>query len=184
MRPLTPTDNLEEFRIRASRLKKELNSADSAIALRAAERFRILPAFHDKTPERIASGRAYVQRKHALAVVANEAGFESWIHLRCAKMLGAASTFDTAALFRHGSAGFLNLWFRRYEEARQLLAAEPKRYLFPHREHFFLCEALFLENAGVDSTDPDWDRIGRDWVRPADTRAHARLAVRLRRAAR
>jgi DNA-binding phage protein len=177
-------DNLQEFRIRASRLKKELNSAEDAVALRAAERFRTLPAFQEKTAEQIAAARAYVQRKHALAVIATEAGFESWAQLRCARLFDAAPSFDTTRLFQRGSAGFLNLWFRSYEEARPLLAAEPRRYLFPHGRHFFLCEALFLENAGVDPSDPDWERIGRDWVRPSDTRAQARLAVRLRRAIR
>jgi hypothetical protein len=38
------------------------------------------------------------------------------------------------------------------------------------------------ESLGVDTADPDWDRIGRDWAKPLDPAAHARLSVRLRRA--
>ena len=178
------TDNLEEVRIRASRLRKELNSPDDAIAMRSAERFRAIASFRDQTAEQIVATRALVRRKHALAVVAVEAGFANWLELRCAKTPGTHATFDTTRLFQRGSAGFLNLWFRNYDQARALLTAEPKRYLFPHREHFFLCEALFLENAGVDPAHPDWERIGRDWVKPADGGASARLAVRLRRALR
>jgi hypothetical protein len=176
-------DNLEEFRIRASRLKKDLNSPDPNVALRAAERFRTLAAFRDQTAQQIVAARAFVRRKHALAVIAAEAGFSNWAQLRCARMFGASASFDTTRLFQRGSAGFLNLWFRDYDEARALLVSEPKRYLFPHRQHFFLCEAAFLENAGLDPSDPDWERIGRDWVKPLDARAQARLAVRLRRAA-
>ncbi len=82
MRRIEPTDNLEEFRIRASRLRKELNSTDNAVALGAAGRFRVLPALHEKTREQIVSGRSTIQRKHALAVIAKEAGFESWTQLR------------------------------------------------------------------------------------------------------
>ncbi|MGA2880050.1 MAG: hypothetical protein ABSG13_13970 [Bryobacteraceae bacterium] len=127
--------------------------------LRAAERFRILPPFRDKTPEQIASD---IKRKHALAVIAKETGFESWTQLRCAKLFGPETSFDTTRLFQSGNAGFLNLWFRSYNQARELLLAEPARYLFPYRRHFFLCEPLFLENAGVDPWVPDWERIGRD----------------------
>jgi hypothetical protein len=176
-------DNLEEFRIRASRLKKDLNSPEHDVAIRAAERLRRLAAFRDQSAEQIVAARAFVRRKHLLAVVAAEAGFTTWAQLRGAKLPGANVSFDTTRLFQRGSAGFLNLWFRGYDEARELLAAQPKRYLFPHRQHFFLCEAPFLENAGMDPSDPDWERIGRDWVKPLDARAQARLAVRLRRAA-
>ena len=62
-----------------------------------------------------------------------------------------------------------------------MLDGETRRYLFPYRQHFVVCEAALLEDLGINPNDPDWDRIGRDWVRPLDVRAQARLAVRLRR---
>ena len=75
-------------------------------------------------------------------------------------------------------AAFLNRWFARYGEARALLEAEGG-YLFPFRRQFFICEAGFLEARGIDPTHPDWDRIGRDWVRPRDETVRDRLERKL-----
>ncbi len=179
----TEHDNLQEYRIRASRLMKELHGADPATALQAAGRFRILSAWAGQASEQILAVRDRVQRKHALAVVAREGGFEDWLDLRASVDDSPAETgFDTTRLFPPRNAVFLNLWFARYEEARQVLDENPTRYLFPYRHQYVLCEAGLLENLGVDAADPDWDRIGRDWVKPRDMEARSRLAVRLRRA--
>jgi hypothetical protein len=68
----------------------------------------------------------------------------------------------------------LNRWFARYVEARASLEAEGG-YLFPYRHQFFICEQGFLAALGIDPGDPDWGRIGRDWVRPLDETARSRL---------
>ena len=52
-------------------------------------------------------------------------------------------------------------------------------YLFPFRHQFFICEYGFLEAREIDLSDPDWERIGRDWVRPTDVEARDRLERRL-----
>ena len=62
----------------------------------------------------------------------------------------------------------------RYDEARASLEAEGG-YLFPFRHQFFICGAGFLEARGIDPSHPDWERIGRDWVRPRDEPARDRL---------
>jgi hypothetical protein len=179
----TEHHNLEEYRIRASRLIKDLRGADPVAALHAAQRFQTVSAWAGHTPEQIRDARDRVQRKHALAVVAREGGSRDWLHLRASFEDATDETgFDTTRLFPPRNAVFLNLWFARYEEARKVLDADPTHYLFPYRHQYVLCEAGLLENLGVDAADPDWDRIGRDWVRPRDTEARARLAVRLRRA--
>jgi hypothetical protein len=179
----TEHHNLEEYRIRASRLMKDLRDADPTAALQAAGRFQVLSAWAGMTTGQIRDARDRVQRKHALAVVAREGGFRDWLHLRASVEDAPDETgFDTTRLFPPRNAVFLNLWFARYEEARKVLDADPTRYLFPYRHQYVLCEAGLLENLGVDAADPDWDRIGRDWVKPRDTEARSRLAVRLRRA--
>jgi hypothetical protein len=178
--PQTLSLNLEEHRIRATRLLKELRGADLAAGLHAANRFCILPGFADKAPGDIHNNRDRLQRKHALAVVAREAGFNGWPELKAATP-PADIGFDATRLFQK-TATFLNLWYRTYSEAREVLTADPKRYLFPYRHQFVVCEGQLLEDQGIDTADPDWERIGRDWVKPLDARAHARLAVRLRRA--
>lgn len=160
--------NLEEHKIRATRLMKSLRGPGG---LTASRRFRILPVWADSTPEQIL---AQAKHKHALAVIAREAGFEDWVQLKI--------SFDPARLFGPRTAVFLNLWFRNYEEARQALTTEPKWYLFPYRRQFVVCEAQLLEDQNIDTSDPDWERIGRDWVKPLDAAAHARLGLQLRRA--
>jgi hypothetical protein len=176
--------NLEEYRIRASRLMKDLRAADPVTTLQAAKRFQVLPAWQHSTLEQIAASRKRIQRKHALAVIAKEAGFQDWPQLKTASAANLPAGFDTTKLFQARSAGSLNLWFRNYEEARQAMTTEPKRYLFPYRHQFVVCETALLEDQGIETSDPDWERIGRDWAKPLDARAHARLAARLRRAIR
>jgi hypothetical protein len=171
---------LEEYRIRASRLLKELRGADLALALQAANRFCILPGFADKAPGDIYNSRDQVKRKLALTVIAREAGFSNWPELKAAMPGRVDVAFDTTRLFER-TATFLNLWYRTYAEAREVLTTVPKRYLFPYRHQFVVCEGHLLEDQGIDTSDPDWEHIGRDWAQPLDVKARARLAVRLRR---
>jgi hypothetical protein len=172
--------NLDEYRIRASRLLKELRGADLALGLRAANRFCILPGFADKAPGDIYNSRDQVKRKHSLTVIAREAGFQDWPELKGSMSSNINIGFDTTRLFQR-TATFLNLWYRTYAEAREVLTTVPKRYLFPYRHQFVVCEGQLLEDQGIDTSDPDWERIGRDWAKPLDVKAYARLAVRLRR---
>jgi hypothetical protein len=41
------------------------------------------------------------------------------------------------------------------------------------------CLAVIARELGFDPDDPDWDRIGRDWVKPRDRTARARLYGKL-----
>lgn len=43
------------------------------------------------------------------------------------------------------------------------------------RRHFLIVDGDFLASIGIDPADPDLGRMGRDWARPADARARARL---------
>jgi hypothetical protein len=87
----------------------------------------------------------------------------------------------TVDWYPRGMGAFLNRWFARYEDARRSLETEGG-YLFSYRNQYFVCEAGALAVLGLDADDPDWARIGRDCVRPADDAAYARL--RRKRAAR
>ncbi len=94
--------------------------------------------------------------------------------------LSAEHEFDTTRLFPRRTAAFLNLWYRSYDEAKATLSEHPDRYLFPYRTQFVVCEGSMLEFLSVDTNDPDWGRIGHDWLSTDDSAAHARLALRLR----
>ena len=72
----------------------------------------------------------------------------------------------------------LDEWFARYGEARASLEAEGG-YLFPYRHQFFVCDRSLLETLAIDPDDSDWERIGRDWIRPLDASAHSRLEQKL-----
>ena len=176
--PAIPT--LRECKIRASLLLKSLRSADGQRALGAAERFRVLPRFAALAPERIVAWSGEVRRKHALAVIAAELGYGSWVALRAAcETAHPAGAVDVERLFNgHASAVFLNHWCRTYEEARDV-HERVGGFLFPYRAHFVVCPVGLLAAHGLDPHDPDWARIGRDWARPRDPAAFERLTRRL-----
>lgn len=69
---------------------------------------------------------------------------------------------------------FLNRWFTNYEEARAAREIDGG-YLFPYKHHFFITDAGAIRELGLDPSDPDWERIGWDWVRPRDSDAWERL---------
>ena len=164
----------QECKIRASILLKELRGEDRARAERAAERFRILPCLAADAAAAILARRDSIQLKHALAAIAAEMGYATWTDCKLRLEVPANRRVDTERFFGAVSCGFLNRWFARYDEARASLEARGG-YLFPYRHQFFICESGFVEALGCDPADPDWDRIGRDWVRPRDQAARDRL---------
>jgi len=68
----------------------------------------------------------------------------------------------------------VNRWFTNYEEAQESLKAEGG-YLFPYRNQYFVTLREGIRELGMDPDDPDWARIGWDWVRPKDGGAWNRL---------
>jgi hypothetical protein len=166
---------VSEYRVRARRLLNSLRSNSAA----AAARFRRLRSFADDTEARILESRDQVKLKHALAVVALEAGYDSW---RSAKEAAEATTWNVGSaraapgreMYDPGMDVLLNRWFARYGDARDSLE-EQGGFLFPFDRQFFVCEEEGVRLLGMEAADPDWDRIGRDWVKPADRQAWLRL---------
>lgn len=68
----------------------------------------------------------------------------------------------------------LNSWFTNYEEARRSLETNGG-YLLPFKNQFFVTQSEGIRELGLDPDDPDWQRIGWDWVRPKDEEAWVRL---------
>jgi len=77
-----------------------------------------------------------------------------------------------------GMAVFLNHWFPDYPEARAYLDAEGG-FLLPYGKQFFVTCPEAIRERGLDPEDPDWQRIGWDWARPADAAAWERLRTGL-----
>jgi hypothetical protein len=89
--------SLREARLRASQLLKDLQSNIRSRVLTAAERLRRLEAFATLPSEKLFARRGAIQRKHALAVVAQEWGYESWAALKADLAAGTAGPDDDPA---------------------------------------------------------------------------------------
>ena len=170
---------LSECRAHARRLLKQLRSDSGQAAEAAAARLVCLRSLSPTSPAKLLAQRDRVRLKHALAVVATERGYASWREL---KQSAEAPTAPAPGreMYDRGLDLLLNRWFARYEDARKSL----ERYggfLFPFDCHFFVCEAEGVRVLGLDPDDADWERIGRDWVRPLDREAWSRLRAERRR---
>jgi len=122
--------------------------------------------------------RVSVLRRHCLALIARQLGFRGWPDAR--RLLDGehhCEDFGTIA-YEPRCAVYCNLWSASYLEARRLREAT-RGTLLGYQRHFLVVEPGFLETLGLDPRDPDWDRIGHDWVRPADGAAWRRLTLPL-----
>ncbi len=153
--------SLDQLKRQAARLLKQARAGDPE----AQARFGRL----DHPPETL-------QLKHALAVVAQEAGFAGWTELKTSQ-----TDLDFSEFFGgHGLRDSLNVWFARYDEARAFLDANGG-VLLPYRQHVFVSSLAMLERLGYEGDHPDWAAIGYDFVRPASSDAHARIVAALTR---
>jgi hypothetical protein len=167
------------YRLQARRLIKQLRSDVDEARLAAAERFRQIRSFSDKTVQQILETGADVRLKHALAVIALEHDHSSWRALKESAETGGQSTrreatADGREMYERGLSVLLNRWFATYEEARRSLE-EDGGFLLPFDSQFFICEAEGIRVLGLNPDDPDWERIGCDWVKPRDAEAWSRL---------
>ncbi len=71
----------------------------------------------------------------------------------------------------------LSQWFAVYDEARAA-REETGGYLLPYKNHYFVTTSEAIRELGLDPADPDWARIGWDWVCPIDTDAWQRLKAK------
>lgn len=96
-----------------------------------------------------------------------------------AAVLRGEETADFGTLlYPKGADVHSNIWCATYEQARKI-REQNSGYLLAYRRHFFIVDRHFIETLGLDPEDPDWDSIGRDWVRPLDPAARERLYSKL-----
>jgi hypothetical protein len=178
-----------EYRVRARRLLKQLRSEERDVAAAAAERFLRLREFVGGTVSRVLERRDRVRLKHALTVVALENGEPSWPALKARAEAEAPSAGVAASgprgpvMYAPELGALLNRWYATYDAARTSLEREPG-FLLLYRHHYFVCESEGVRALGLDPHDPDWERIGWDWVKPRDREAWRRLSVKRERALR
>lgn len=160
----------EHLRARARVLHRDAKQRD-ATALGRLRRLAELAPLDDATLA------ASTRRRHCLGAIARELGFTSWGQL--VAILRGDPTDDFGTLLSPpGSAAHWNIWCADYDEARDI-RAENGGWLLAWRKHFFVADRHYVEHLGLDPEDPDWERIGRDWARPHDADARARLYGKL-----
>ncbi len=120
------------------------------------------------------------RRRHCLAVLARELGFRGWPHAAAVLRGADASDFGTL-LYPSGAEAHWNIWSASYREAAAI-REDHGGYLLAYRRHFFIADRHFIATLGLDPDDADWERIGRDWVKPRLPEARERLYRRLIRA--
>jgi hypothetical protein len=126
--------------------------------------------------QRLENAPADLQLKHALAVIAHEAGFPTWTALK-----SAAEETDFSEIFAApGLKDSINHWFATYEEAQAHHLAHGG-VLLPYRHQAFVTSLEILPRLGYEKDDPDWADIGYDFIRPASPDALARIKRRLSR---
>lgn len=181
-RPLEPR-SVADAKRRADLLRKDLASGELLRTRAAAERFRALERFRDLGTTEIVA--AEPQHKHALEVIAREAGRDDWRSLkaRLDKREALRSRGGATPLYPSWAHGWTHVWYARHAEARRHLE-RAGGYLLPWRGQFFVAEARYVGALGLDPDDPDWEAIGHDWARPADPDARDRLEAKLEAAAR
>jgi hypothetical protein len=164
------TEVIDHLKSRARKLHQQFEARDPE----AVRRLQTLPEFAKQDP---ASFAEQVKRRHCLTVIARELGFTGWQHLTGVLWGESVEDFGTL-LYPGGGTAYWNIWSARYEEARQI-REEHGGYLLAYKKHMFIVDRHFIESLGLDPEDADWDRMGRDWVRPKDLTARQRLYGKL-----
>jgi len=140
----------------------------------ALRRVRQLPEVAGFDDEPLSSR---IRRRHCLAVIARELGFNGWTHA-LSVLTGQHNDDFGRLLSPPGANAHWNIWSASYDEARAI-RAEHGGYLLAYQRHFFIVDRYYLETLGLDPDDADWDRMGRDWVHPREPAARARLYAKL-----
>jgi hypothetical protein len=159
----TPHDlkPIDTYKRDAARLLKAVRADDAT----ARGRFRHL--------ENVPAG---LQLKHALTVIAHEAGFPTWTALK-----NAAEEVDFSEVFAApGLKDSINHWFRDYDAAKAHQMANGG-VLLPYRHQAFVTSLEILPRLGYEKDDPDWADIGYDFINPDSTEALTRIKARLSR---
>lgn len=118
-----------------------------------------------------------VRRRHCLTIVARELGFQGWPH--AVAVLSGRDMVDAGTLlYPNGANAHWNVWSASYDEAESI-RREHGGYLLAYGRHFFIVDRHFITTIGLDPDDPDWELIGRDWVKPHLPEARERLYAKL-----
>jgi len=164
-------ERVQRCRRLARDLQQALESASAEHARAAAVRFLQLPRLQACSIDELIRERARLRRAEAHDVIAFEHGFVSWAAL----LADSLPLLACVTMYTERMSLYLNRWFADHASAAASLRAEGG-FLLPYRNQCFIASREALTELGLDPDDPDWARIGFDWVRPQDAEAHLRLS--------
>jgi hypothetical protein len=166
-------DAISTLKSRARTLHKQARLGDE----QALKRLRKSPEFRKSDDQTVLAG---LKRRHCLAAVAREHGFDGWSH--ATGIINGGTVADGAGfgttLYPKGCGGHSNIWSATYDEARQI-RADHGGFLLAYKNQFLVVDEHFIRTMGLDPDDADFDLIGRDWARPANREARTRLYGKL-----
>ena len=174
---LTPLQKLKVAALQLSKIVAANVSIEKEVAsislnsqnYQLINRLKQLPLFKDKSDEEIKSFFPTITLQHCREVIALENDCKSWYEL-CIKYrkLDNSSPDEESLWYVHDNNSGLNIWFAKYEKAKQYLKTSQRGFLFPYKKTYFVADHQHVIKLGVDPLDPDWEKIGRDWVEPQD----------------
>ncbi len=168
-------DPIRELKVRAERLHQGV----AAGAPPSLSRLSLLPELRRASAADLAAFAARIQRKHCLAAVAREAGFQSWEHAARVLRGDARESDHGELLYPKGMGAFLNHWFATYDEAGAV-HGQRGGYLLAYKRQYFIAERDYVATTlALDPDDKDWAAIGFDWPRPRNREARRRLYGKL-----
>jgi hypothetical protein len=145
----------EEIKTRARLLQKQLQRGHQP----SIKRVRILCRQQRWNPE------TELSLSQCMNLVAADTGFRDWEHARRAFTASGSEMVDMGSFwYGEHSAGFTNLWFSDYAQAKQQHAQQRDRYLLPYRHQFVLVESAFLQEAGIEASADIWQSLDCDLV--------------------
>jgi hypothetical protein len=112
----------------------------------ALRRVSLLKEFRDTGDAAIAEN---ILRRHCLAVLAREIGFDGWPHALAVLSGERWDDFGTI-LYPPRGAAYWNIWSASYAEAKSL-REQTGGYLLAYRKHYFIVETYFIDAIVVDS---------------------------------
>jgi hypothetical protein len=164
------THPVEILRQRARVLQRQAERGDEGALTRISKH----PDFKGKPVNGV---RTEMRRRHCLAVLANEYGFDGWGHLKRIVEGAVDGDFGTG-LYSRDCFSHWNIWSASYDEAKAI-REEHGGFLLPYEKQFLIVDRYFIDTIGLDPDDPDWDAMGRNWVQPTDASARKRLYAKL-----
>ena len=149
-------NRLQELKVKASLLKKQLRSDEDAARTKAAKRFLQLPFHQYSAVEHVLADVDFYQLKHAYWVLALEHGYDNWKQFK--------DTIIREDCMYYGNCGaYLNVWFANYDEAKHY-HQEQGGYLLPYRKDYYVCTKEVVLYLGLDEHDAEWEKLGNNWV--------------------